>query len=534
MTGRPRRELLIVVGFIAASSLFFLDKPFHMDEPLFLAPARHIVVDPLHPFDFEFNWYGRSVPMASINNTPPLMLYALAAAWKLTAGREWAMRLMFVPANALDAAALYLLAGLFLSEPLWPVLILIASPAYLINMNLLYPETLALALGFLGLYALVRAEKENRREFLWASAALCGAAVFAKYGAVFLVPTAIFYLWRRGAPLKRIAGYAAVALLPIAGYAAYDRLTYRSALGSAWGALSQSADMPYSRWSHKLRSMLAFTGGASPAAAVWPALAFSRERRTIVVLAACSCILFLPYFDLAPLVRPLDRATGVVLAFGALCALTGVLTLRRGRAWDLWAPWIVSVLFVQAFLYWSVLARLILFLLPPLIFAMAGELERRLKPGDLRRIYALTFSGALALSAALSFVDARYAGAQRDLAARVAARYPGRRLWCAGHWGLQYYLERAGASELDLNKGGWDEVRPGDVVVVPAANSNILRPNRKLLADVERITVDCPLPLRLLSAYTGEGGFYSSATGFLPFSISREPLDEFDVVEIAP
>jgi hypothetical protein len=291
--------------------------------------------------------------------------------------------------------------------------------------------------------------------------------------------------------------------------------------------------MIYGRWSHKLRAILSFIGGGAPALIVWPLLARVR-RGPAWASAGAAGLLFLPVFDLAPLVRPVDRVTGFALSFGALYALYRLFAGRRARRWDLWTPWVVSVLAVQAFLYWSVLERLILFLLSPLVFSAAARLERRMTASTRGRVYAATLGATIVLTGALAAVDARYAGAQRDAAEEIAREYPGRRLWCAGHWGFQYYMERVGARQLDAARGGWDEVSPGDVVVVPAVNSNILRPSRRFLSNVRKIEVDEPIPLRLISGFTGEGGFYSSATGFLPYSLSRERLESFDVVEILP
>jgi hypothetical protein len=244
-------------------------------------------------------------------------------------------------------------------------------------------------------------------------------------------------------------------------------------------------------------------------------------------------VLFLPAFDVAELVRPIDRVTGIVFAFGALAAFLGLYARglsRRGGI--LWGAWAASVVVVQAFVYWSVLARVILMLLPPLVFSMAEALETRWNGQRLRRFYLASAGAVLCVSAALAWVDWRYASAQRAVVAEAERLFPGHRLWCAGHWGLQYYVEEAGGHELDSLKGGWDEVLPGDVVIVPEVNSNVQRPHKKILADVERVAVPEALPLRLISGYTGEGGFYSNVTGFLPYSLSREPLDEFDIVEI--
>jgi hypothetical protein len=451
------------------------------------------------------------------------MLYALAAAWRFTGGAEWAMRLLFVPANLAAVAGLYLLAGLFLSEPLWPALILAASPAWLIDMNLLYPETLALGLVLPGLYLLASGGG------FWLSALLCGLAVFTKYGFVFAVPTGAYFLWRKNASPARIVSWCAAALAPILGYLAWDALTYHAAVGSVWTALSQKKALPTSGWAHTARSVLAFTGGGAPVLAVWPFLARRIGRKTAAAAAACA-LLFLPALDVAPLVRGVDRLTGCALALGAVAACSAVF---RKASSKLWLVWTASALAVQVFCYWSVIARVILMLLPPLVIGLAEELEARFKPARLSALYKASFAGTLALSAALALVDQRYAAAQRD-AAESSARHAPAGLWCAGHWGLQFYMERAGARELDAARGGWDEVRPGDVVVVPWNNSNVLRPSRGIKARVATAEVPEAIPLRLLSARSGEAGFYSNATGFLPFSLSREPLDRFDIVEILP
>ena len=54
-----RTTLRLAVPAIVVASLLllpFLNKPFTIDDPLFLREARHALVDPLHPADFEQVW----------------------------------------------------------------------------------------------------------------------------------------------------------------------------------------------------------------------------------------------------------------------------------------------------------------------------------------------------------------------------------------------------------------------------------------------------------------------------------------------
>lgn len=508
----------------------FYGKAYHIDEPFFLSLARQILQGPWGSVPMGRAEEISAVPWPQINNNPPLLLYALAAAWKLTGGSETLMRLAFLPVDLLAACSLYLLAGRFLAAPLLPTLIIIASPAYLINMNHLMTEKLALALALACLYALVRGVEERRPFWYWSSAFLLAAAVLSKYIAVFLFPAAVWYGLSRGMPWKRTLLYVWAASLGLAGYLAFDYLRGGVVLRGVWAVASGAAEGPWTQWSHRGRSFLAFAGGCGLCASAWALPLVS--RRVLAVAVGAALIIFLPVFDIAA-VRLSDRLMGVALAAGALSAFAFILDPRRVRGWNLWAPWLAAAGFLAAF-YWSVMARTILFLVPPLILASAAVLEARLSAARLRRVLAASLAAGLALSLSLAWVDFRYTASQKEMAAFVRQEYiaKGRRVWCGAHLGLHHYLREAGALELERASGGWESVKPGDVVVVSKVNSNVLQPLRPVKADLHKIRVDSRIPLRLISGWGGEGGFYSNISGFLPFSFSREPVEEFSLIEV--
>ncbi|HVA65946.1 MAG TPA: glycosyltransferase family 39 protein [Elusimicrobiota bacterium] len=524
--------LVIVLAFVAFAYIPFMGKAYHMDEPAFLAPAFHILRDPLHPLAFDINWYGRKVPQFKINNQPPLFPYLLALALKCTGGREFATRLFFLPFDWLAAASLFLLAGKFLKKPLWPTLVVLASPGYLIAFNLLYPDKVAAALGFFGLYAWTKGLDEKKSAWQSLALASLGLAIFSKYIAVvFLVPAAVYALWRRH-PLKKTLAVGA-ALIPVGLYLSLNLLRGGSAFHSAWNTTRQGLS---TGWAHRWRAALAFTGGLAATAALWPFLAFGPRKKTAAAAAAAAIFLFLPLWDHGAAPALLDRTLGTAMAFAAIYGLCVIFTAEdKPAGWELWAPWIAAVFIMESFVYWSVIARSVALLLPPLAFASASALEKRLGPKRLAGLYAASFAVILALSLSLAWVDDCYADAQRQ-AVRVARQLlpQGGRLWISGHWGLQYYAEQAGGRELDASRGGWDQVRPGDVVLWSQVNTNQLLPDRRFLIDAKQIDWKNPLPLRLMSGPGGEAGFYSSVYGFLPYSFSRAPLDEFFFAKILP
>jgi hypothetical protein len=472
------RDPVKAAVFAVLTSLPWLNKAWHVDEALYLPVARRILEAPLDPYGFLFNWYGTPLPYTAINNTPPLLHYLLAGAWALTGGTEWAMRLLFLPFDFAAAWALYLLAEKYLEKPLLPVLLILSTPVWLLNMGHLMAEKPVMAFG---LWAVVLAQRGR-----WLpSAALLALALVAKYLAVVFLPVVLLALPTNKDRLKALA----LSCAPLFAYLLWQK----AAPGAALLVTKESFLLPTAGWTHRLRSILSFTGGGLLVGAANP-------------WAWGSALLFVPPLDIAPnMVRSLDRFSGIVMACAGTSALWSALSGRK-----IYAIWTATALLV-ILAYWSVMARLVLLLAVPVILAFAEKYTVRLAH----------VAAALALSFGLQWVDSLHAGAYRE----TVRDFPGKRLWSAGHWGLQEYVERAGGGVLS----SWDQPASGEPVIVPRVNSNVLAPPAG--AKLASRYVESKVPLRLLSGWTGEGGFYSNVYGFLPFSLSTEPVEEISVVE---
>ncbi|MBI5623089.1 MAG: glycosyltransferase family 39 protein [Elusimicrobia bacterium] len=530
--------LLAAAAFSVLLALSFAGKAYHMDEPVFLATAERILTDPLRPGGFAYNWYGVSEPMGNINNNPPLMPYLLAPVLALTGGSEAATRLAFLPFDMLAAGALFLLASRFLRRPLLPVLVVLAGPAYMLNMGHLMPEKPAFSLGVSGLYALVRAMDEGSLRWERAAMALLSSAMLFKTGAVlFLVPAAALLL-AAGRGAEASLGFCGWTLLPPLGTALWQDLAGLGGVGPALGVLRRSQEL--TDWPYKLRSFLCFAGACGVGVMFWPLLVLRSRPGLLAASAAASALVLIPSFDLRPTLA-LDRGMGFLAAWAAL---SGFLALspaeaRQKRGWLLWTAWIGAVAVLQVFVYWGVLARITLFMLPALALAMAERLEADLRPRVLTAVYAVSLAATLAVGLGSAWVDLRYADSQKRFAQEVAAPVvaSGRKVFFVGHWGLQRYMEKAGAIALDASQGGYEAMKQGDLFALSRVNSNNSLLGEPALAQGHvirhdrQIQVRSAVPLRLISGWTGQGGFYADSWGFLPYSFSTEPVEEFALGE---
>lgn len=509
---RRDQELAVVVAASLLIALPFLGKGFHVDEPFFLDRARELLSGTVST---PREW-------SDYNNNPPVILWLLAAATRLAGESESALRALFLPLDALAAASLYLLFARFLKKPLAWALLAVLSPAYVLNMGHLMAEKPAMAFGAAALYALVKGAEERRTGWLAASAALLSAAVMSKYAAVALFPAAAWYLRKRGFGFRALAGYFGIAALAPGLYLLSNTLTSGTVLRGVSATMSGASAGAWARAPHRARSLLAFFGGLAVLPMLWP---LTPGRRIMLGSASAAVLLFSPFLDSAS-VRPLDRAFGAWLAAGALASVFTIASARGARGRDLWLPWLIGSAAVAA-AYWSVMARVVLFAIPPLLLALGAAFEARSEEGLRARVPWAAVAVAACLSLSLGWVDFCYAGSQKDIAAELSAR--GRPVWCAARLGLRHYLLRAGARPLDT-EADWEKVRPGDLVVFSKTATNF-RPSRPLRVNAERRLVECKVPLRLISGFGGEGGFYSNISGFLPFSPGAEPVEEFTVVE---
>src|SRR5271166_5867053 len=94
--GSSTRSLILLTAATLLCLLPFSGKAFHIDDPLFLWSAQHIVRHPLDPYGFQVNWYGWQMPMSEVTKNPPLACYYAAAIGALAGWSERALHLGFL------------------------------------------------------------------------------------------------------------------------------------------------------------------------------------------------------------------------------------------------------------------------------------------------------------------------------------------------------------------------------------------------------------------------------------------------------
>ncbi len=552
-----RKKQLLLVGITVAALAPFLNKAFHIDDPLFLWMAQQIAKHPLDPYGFSVNWASFPEPFWAQMQNPPLSSYYIAAVAALVGWSESALHFAFLFWPIMSILGTFALARRFCREPSAAALLTLFTPVFLVSSTNLMCDVMLLAFWVWAIELWLAGLAQDRHRYLLASAILIAAASLTKYFGVALVPLLAAYtllqIWVERASralsadvssgaspellretrsnacethaLPRAMGRLAFLLIPLAAVTAYEFWTK-----SLYGRGLFTAAMFFARGASKTFGQaapaqifvgLAFTGGCLFA----PLLHIPRKFlfAALGIFATSSLFYFLVPID--PQWALGANVTAVcwegVLFAGIGLGIVGLAIVDLARNRDdqslLLFIWLMGTFAFATFFNWSITARTILPMTPVAAILVVRQLE-------LRR-WAIVATALVSLLVATA--DYRQANTAREASRNFAQRFqsePGK-VWFQSHWGFQYYMQQWGATPLNSRDS---EITSGDIMTIPANNTlTIAIPRDKVFAPEEVNFATMPF-ITTMGRGTG-ASFYSSIRGPIPWAIDRVPPEMYYV-----
>jgi 4-amino-4-deoxy-L-arabinose transferase-like glycosyltransferase len=539
--------LFLCLVLCLASLLPFLNKAYHIDDPLFLWVAEQIKRDPGDFFRFNVNWETRPKPMWEETRNPPLASYYIALVARLFDISEPVLHAAFLLPAVLAIWGTYRLAEEFCRQPVLATLVALWTPAFLVSSTNLMCDTMMLVFWMWAVLAWERALRSRRACLFAVSGVLIGLSAWTKYFGISLVPLLLVYTLA----LRRRAGWWLVALaIPLVMLGAYQALTYRLyGQNLLWEAMTFSREIQEKSaskigWRDKLIEGLSFTGGCvAPVLFLAPVLFSGRS-----LMAALTAMVIVGWgIYLGGMIGPFK----VVLDDGAvrwwvivevlIWSATGIGLLIL-TALDFWANrdstsvllfmWVAGTFVFAGFVNWAINARSVLPLAPAAGILVARRLSQTGPAPWGRTVWSIGAAAVLALG--LAWADYRFANSMREGAEAMmkianASKESGRTVWFEGHWGFQYYMEKAGARIIDLEKV---RCEVGDLLVMPTSNNYGLYMMPEGSAKTEK-TVEVPASHGLAPMHFLMGaGFYANRIGPLPFAFGHVTPETYELYRI--
>ena len=236
--------------FVASLLLLpFLNKPFTIDDPLFLREAKHALVDPLHPADFEQVWNAgdrQKLSQYLLGGTLPAYVLAPVAA---LGGREWMAhlyQLLLLSGFLVASVSVARRLGCDRRQANTVGLLIASNPVTLAMAATCMPDVMAMMFGMAGMDRLLLFREERRWGAGLASGLLLAAAVLCRASTAPLLLVAALLLmpatWKRAAeclwPL-------AVAAVVVAVFVSLNRGPAANAtVGAAFQMLTSMRNVP--------------------------------------------------------------------------------------------------------------------------------------------------------------------------------------------------------------------------------------------------------------------------------------------------
>jgi hypothetical protein len=501
----------------------FLNTPFTIDDPLFLREAQHVLIEPLHPQAFNVVWnFEVSRPASEILPGGVFVPYLLIPT-ALSGSKEWVghlteLMLLLAALTATAGAAPRL--GLDPTQARMAALLTAASPAVLGMAGTVMPDIAAMLLVILGVERII-CWREDRKwhQGVAATGWLTLAALTRTHTIVILAAAFIFLL--DGITAEEIrrsfrhfpARFLPVVLTPVAFLAVSTITADRGAEGE--NILATVLRLPATRH-------LLMQNGC----------AFLTHWLLVIPLTIPWLTLRLRRIPTGLLVGALVGASVVSLRLGWVAFAAGAtFVVLVDILWDaiqrrdrvqlaLWvwlflaAPVVIYIHLPSKYLLPSVPAAAIL------VARVTGEARRWVVPAV---AVAGVILGVLILIGIRDLADTQRQAVVELIEPRIKS---GEHVWFAGHWGFQWYAERAGASPMTLEP---PRPRTGDTIIASEIDQALIaRQPPANLRVIERLCHPSSRIGRVMDL-GGGAGFFSNRFGYLPWVWGSREASCFEV-----
>lgn len=533
----------------------FVNKAFHIDDPAFLYAARGILEKPVEPYNFLIAVHDRELRFFENMPHPPLVPYLIALVmWITGRAHEAQIHLAFLPITILASVAMYFLARRFTSHPLASALLLITSPAFMVNSHQAMSDVPMLAFWLVAMACYIYGMDHFDTRWVIASVVFINLASMTKYPGILVLPILLLYSLIQKHSLGRVLMVVGSSLISLVLWSADNMLVFEKI--HVLSILRQESYLPSLNPSHELShyvsrmiEVMAHLGGAILVPIV---LLFALRTRSYLLclsiavpLAVASSIFMARTYSLGYQVAFIFFvASGIgqvlwVVSVGGRALLKHV----RSRARDsddhkmmkddvfvlVWI-WLVGLYLVVIPPFSA--ARYVLPVLPPIVILTVNGVSRWREANKrwMSRVWSMTILLTLAVSSVVAIADYRLASVYREFGRYVGSMYMARgaRVWVDGFWGFRYYLEAKGARPLRSR-----EVAPGDIVVTSSMAT--LFPLPPEIDRKKSVVEEVPYGDRFrVRSFNGEAhaGFYSDGWGLLPYSYSGSELDRLLIYRV--
>lgn len=467
-------------------------KPVAVDDTAYLTIARHIASSPLDPYGFELFWYSKPEPAMEIL-APPVVPYWLAAGIAIFGEHVWILKLWLFPFLLILCYSVRNLSQRFAPGTEHSLIPLIGFSGYILPLIGFMLDIPATAFG-LAAIALFSREKVSSTIL----AGICIAtAMQTKYTAIVLPAVIVWY----GIQFKRWKSAFGAVAISLAFFAAWELFLFAK-YGQSHFFYHVRSESSTDGWLEtKLGLALPLItqlGGLAVSGLFWT---LNRSMKKSKLLALISIAVTFGFATVAML--PEKPSVGVAQVFFPLLGIVFLIVVLTNFSKSQFQD--SGFCFLAGWLLIEIAAYFILTPFPAgrriIGIAIVSTLILAKSNSQRAQFRSLGFGWfGIGLGLFVFAVDAWDARPEMELAQKADAIIKGQggNKWFNGHWGFQYYCERAGMKPVVpdqslLEPGDWlvfPEIPDDDGFYRPYHGGAKFRPDERFLERIETLKSD--------------------------------------------
>jgi len=505
----------------------YLNKPFLVDDPHFLAMAQQIVKHPAHPMDFTICWNLTPVCAKAYTLTPgnALMGYLLVPT-VLSGAHEWTAhltQLVFVWIAVMAMTSLILRFGWDRQHAIVGALLLVAIAPFLPMASTAMPDILATAVALVAIERLAAWKADQKWSQGAAAAIALGLAGFARAHLALVLPLAAFGLLENADPKQFLALFrrrfwlwtpvflGSGLLLAIIATVREHNLALNPP--AAYSGLQNIR--------YNLAAYLLYLVFPIPLAACWLANRLkSGPLRVVIILTVAAGATWFLHRGL------LHVSFLALIGFGVLTDLLYEALDRAEHSGLFLMLWILIPLPI---VYYGHLPSKYLLPCMPAIILLCFRLVEGFSVQFFRAAAILLIVASTGYSLLILRSDAEFAKFGRDALYRLIRPHvaAGERVWFDGQFSAYWYAPLAGAT---LTFPGGPQPKPGDLLVV-----GLYEGGRYLVLArfPHRTLVDVVTHEYQFGRTMGAGiGLYTNRLGYWLWGFGASPDDRYELWRI--
>lgn len=527
-----RVKLGIIIILTLAALLPFVNKAFHIDDTTLIYCARQILKTPLLSYsDATTNWFGFPQSLWLFTDAP-LLSYYVAFVIKIMGENELWLHIFYLIFPVIAIISMYLLSKRFNIPALLSTLLLVSTPCFMVCATNIMPDVALLAFYLTTVCAFIYGIDRENKWWLIISGFLAGLTCLIKYPGLTVIPVLFFYSIMKRKFLKGILSLS--ICLGIIGICCLHNIVF---LGK-----THFITLLYWHKYFKLTSLSILSNSLGTLSIIGGATIFPFLFILLIRIRKDLCIyFFIIWLALLIFIYFLKEYTLFRLTLVVLLASLG--TLFYQKAINLLNDkgvnridiiflliWLGVISCYNIFVItWFASPKYTLFLIPPMICLFLKSLSQEINK---KRFYTfIVYTGVIlnfVLSVSITHADYIYADTYRNFV-QTHVKYlkeKPEKIWFRGHWGFQYYMEKEGFTYLALN----DMPEKGQIIIMPfiCDHESFSQDLKEKLKLVRIINYKSWYPIRIMLP-RDRVNFYTYEIGSLPYGISIEPLETFQI-----